>query len=821
MKIQHPSLNIGDCLTRWGQQLPAAALAERLRESLTKDACLIITAEPGAGKSTLLPLLMLDSLPQGRILMLEPRRVAARQIAARMAQMLGQQPGQTVGYRTRFESRVSQHTRIEVLTEGILQRMLVSDPFLEGVSAVIFDEFHERSLTGDVALALVREAAAQVRPDLRIIIMSATIEVEPIRAALRAEHLSAPGRLHDVQIRHGADFDARDCAAVMTSTIRRALSEQHGDILAFLPGQGEIQRCAEALEGISADTHILPLYGLLSAERQRMALQPSPSGSRKVVLASPIAETSLTIDGITTVIDSGLCRTLRFEPSTGLSRLTTVPISLDMATQRAGRAGRLCDGVCYRLWSRAAESRMAAVRRPEIMDADLSGMVLDIAAWGEPDASRLPWLTPPAPGHLAEAHTLLYNLGAVDDCGRITEYGRRLSTLPCHPRMAAMLLSAATPQLKSLGADIAALLEERDPMADSGEADINLRLSRLRRARACQSPGRYSRIIDIAARYRALVRVPENNSDPHPADTGLLIAEAYPERVARKNGYGQYRLSGPGMATLPETDSLSGHELLAVAHLDRRIFLASPVRSEDLHALARWRDNVSWDVRQGRAVAIQELRLGSLVLQTRPLTGDVRAMICRVICEAAVRQGLTMFDFSDAVSGLQRRIATLATWHPEMQLPDTSTQSLLEHASEWLPLYIGKASTVAELRRIDMCTVLTGLLSYEQQQALERLTPSHIQLPCGRRARVDYRAGSEAPIVSARLQDCLGLLDTPRLDGGRVPVLMELLSPGFKPVQLTSDLRSFWTGTYFDVRRELRRRYPRHRWPDNPLEPDA
>lgn len=801
--------------------LPTASMAGRLREALTEGARLVITAEPGAGKSTLLPLIMLDALPQGRILMLEPRRVAARQIACRMAQMLGQEPGQTVGYRTRFESRVSKQTRIEVLTEGILQRMLVADPFLEGVSAVIFDEFHERSLTADVALALVREAAAQVRPDLRIIIMSATIDAEPLCKALDATHLSSPGRLHKVEIRHGADFEARDCAAAVTSAIRRAHAEQAGDILAFLPGQAEIQRCAEALEETLDGTRILPLYGLLSPGQQRMALQPSPPGGRKVVLATSIAETSLTIEGVTVVVDSGLCRTLRFEPGMGLSRLVTVPISMDMATQRAGRAGRLCDGVCYRLWSRAAESRMAPVRRPEIMDADLSGTLLDIAAWGEPDAARLPWLTPPSAGHLAEARSLLTDLGAVDEHGRITEYGRRLSALPCHPRMAAMLVSASTPQLKTLASDIAALLEERDPMAESGEADINLRLSRLRRERARHCAGRYGRIIDIAARYRSLVRAPEDNSDPHPADTGLLIAGAYPERVARKSGYGQYRLSGPGMATLPETDSLAGHELLAVAHLDRRIFLASPVRAEDLRTLARWRDNVSWDVRQGRAVAARELRLGSLLLDTRPLTGDVREMICRAICEAAPRQGLTMFDFSDAVGRLQRRIATLASWHPEMDLPDVDTQSLLDRAADWLPLYIGKASTVAELRRIDLCAVITGLLSYDRQQALERLAPSHIQLPCGRRARVDYRAGAEAPVVSARLQDCFGLLDTPRLDGGRVPVLMELLSPGFKPVQLTRDLRSFWTDTYFDVRKELRRRYPRHRWPDDPLKPDG
>lgn len=815
--------NMKERMGRYCSELPAGSIAAQLGEAVAAEgARLVVTAEPGAGKSTLLPLVMMQALPDGKILMLEPRRLAARQIADRMAHMLGEKTGETVGCRVRFETKVSARTRVEVITEGILQRMLVEDPFLEGVAAVVFDEFHERSLTADVALALVREAQAQVRPDLRIVIMSATIDASPLCRELDATHLEAPGRLHHVEIVYappGGQASPSDATGCLPAVVRKAHAEHTGDILVFLPGQGEIRQCSEALEGSLGDTRICPLYGLLGPEQQRRAIAPSPPGRRKVVLATPIAETSITIEGVTVVVDSGLCRTLRYEPSTGLGRLCTVPISLDMATQRAGRAGRLRDGVCYRLWSKGAEARMAASRRPEIMAADLAGTVLDIAAWGEPDASRLPWLTPPPPGHLAEARRILADLEALDDKGRITEYGRKLSLLPCHPRMAAMLVSADTPELKALAADIAALLEERDPMADSDQADINLRIGKLRRDRARKTPGRYSRIADIAAQYRRLVRAPEVNDDPHPADTGLLIATAYPERVARKSGYGRYRLAGPGIATLPEADSLGGHDLLAVASMDRRIFLASPVRIEDLVPLGRWRDNVSWDARQGRAVAARELRLGSLLLESRPMPGDHRQLVCDAICAAAPRQGLSMFDFSDAVRHLQRRVATLKAWHPEMDIPDLSAQALLDRASDWLPLYIGKASTTAELRKIDMCEVMTGLLPYESRQALERLVPGYIQLPGGRRARVDYRQGAEAPVVSARLQDCLGLLDTPRLDGGRRPVLMELLSPGFKPVQLTSDLRSFWTTTYFDVRKELRRRYPRHRWPDNPLDP--
>lgn len=813
-------------LRNYRDTLPVGEIADAVNESLKRLPRLVVTAPPGAGKSTLLPLTLLESLPEGKILMLEPRRLAARQIAARMAAMIGEKPGQTVGYRVRFESKVSAATRIEVLTEGILGRMLVDDPTLDGVAAVIFDEFHERSLASDMAFALTREAQNVVRPDLKMLVMSATIDTDELCRSFDAPLIESRGRMHPVEIVNGDDIDPRDCAEEVARAVKRALRLRSGDMLAFLPGQREIERCAEMLEGLGSDIMVCPLYGLLPPDEQRRTLMPAPAGMRKIVLATSIAETSLTIEGVTTVIDSGLCRTQIFDPATGLSRLATVRVSLDMARQRSGRAGRLGPGTAYRLWSKATELRMAECRTPEIADADLAPLVIDIAAWGESDPSRLPWITPPHPGRIAQARRLLTMLGALDTRGAITPHGRLVASLPCHPRIAQMLVSAATPRLKALAADIAALIEEKDPLGDSdNDADINTRIALLRHQRSRRQPGRYARIISIAAQYRRLVDAPDDNSFVESTDTGMLIASAYPERIALIAGENgttvRYRLASGDFTTLDSGDDLSKHRLLAVASLGNRVFLAAPVEEENIAQQGRWVDNVSWDSRAGRAVARRELHVGALTIATRPIdiTADIRDAIITAICDAAPKEGMTMFDFSDdATRRMQMRIAAVAEWHPELGLPDVSADALLTHAADWLPMYIGRATTVAELRKIDVAAVMWGLLTYEQQTAVDSAAPTHLKLPCGRTVRIDYRSGSEAPVVSARLQDCFGLTATPRVDSGSRPVLMELLSPGFKPVQLTQDIEGFWRNTYFEVRKELRRRYPKHRWPDNPLD---
>lgn len=797
------------------EYLPISDIADEVCASLADCPRLVVTAPPGAGKSTLLPLALLDNIHEGKILMLEPRRIAARQVAERMSAMLGESIGQTVGYRVRFDSKVSATTRIEVITEGILERMLVDDPMLDGVSAVIFDEFHERSLSSDLTLALTREIQNVIRPDLRILVMSATIDAESLTRMMDARHIHSPGHNFDVKIIYGEDFDFKDCASTVASAVRKAMREHEGNILVFLPGQAEILKCKDLLTETINNAQILTLYGMMPQEQQHRVLLPIEEGRRRVVLASPIAETSLTIDGITVVIDSGLYRTPVFEPSTGLTRLATARISKDMATQRAGRAGRLMPGVCYRLWTKATESRMKDNRQPEIESADLSSMMLTTASLGETNPLLLPWITTPPTGHVRNAENLLRMLGAINESGHLSEKGKRIAQLPCHPRIASMLTECG--DMKALACDIAALLEEKDPLNNESDADVSSRIALLHQYRNSRMPSLWRRIDNISTQYRRLVKAADNYKIVDPEDIGRLIYLAYPERIAMRDDRGYYRLAAGGKTvTLYPSDDLTRHEFLAVASMGTRIFLAAPIGRNFVMSQGKWMESVMWNSREGKAVAREELRLGLLTLATRPIKGNPIRMIATAIADAAPKEGLTMFDFNDKVEGLQLKIAVVASWHPELELPDVSTEMILETAEEWLPMYIGHASTVQELRKIDICNVILGFLSYDQQQALERIAPTYIKLPNGRNAKINYRRGAEAPVVSARLQDCFGLMDTPKVDEGRRQVLMELLSPGFKPVQLTQDMEGFWRETYFEVRKELRRRYPKHRWPEDP-----
>lgn len=799
--------------------LPVGAIAQAVNDSLRKLPRLVVTAPPGSGKSTLLPLTILGGISKGRIIMLEPRRAAARQIAMRMSQILGENPGQTVGYRMRFESKISASTRIEVVTEGVMERMLIDDPTLEDVSVVIFDEFHERSVAADLCLALTREAQDLIRPDLSIVIMSATMDTDNLCKAFDAPLIKADGKMYDVRIINGEDIDASQCTAAVASAVRRAYRTQDGNILAFLPGQGEIASCMAMLSGSLPDAIILPLHGMLPPEEQYKAVEYNPAGLRKILLATPIAETSLTIDGIRTVVDCGLYKKLKTDTYTGLGRLETQRISTDMATQRTGRAGRLAEGVCYRLWSKATENRMRTTRIPEILEADLSPMILEIAAWGSNTPMDLPWLTTPPARHVADAVQLLTMLGALDPEGRITPLGRRMATLPCHPRIANMLLSASDGKQRALASDIAAIIEEKDPLNDDNDADINTRIIHLRDHRKSGRQGRWSRIMQIASQYRRMTGCAEDNSIPDIGDTGRLIISAYPERIAQKLKDGVYRLPDGESVTLPEADDLSGEEFLAIALMGRRIFLASPVSLSEIERIAHPFTNMSWDTREGGIIARDEMRIGQLVVSSRPLQDPDREEIVKTICRAAIKYGRSMFDFNEDVSRLQQRIAIVAQWHPELSLPDVTVDRLLATAQEWLPLYIGQATRQQELRKLNICQIIEGIVGYERMKEIDRIAPSCVKLPGGRTAKIDYRAGSPIPVVSARLQDCLGLFETPRIDNGQRPVLMELLSPGFKPVQLTQDMHGFWTSTYFEVRKELRRRYPKHRWPDDPFNP--
>lgn len=805
-----------DKIAKYVQELPVGDVAEKVNAALREKPRLVVTAPPGAGKSTLLPLTIMADTPEGRILVLEPRRLAARQVAQRMADMIGESVGHIVGYSIRFESRVSARTRIEVVTEGILQRMLVDDPTLEGISAVIFDEFHERSLYSDIAYALTLEAQRLVRPDLKIVIMSATIDAGQICRHFDAPLIESLGKAYDVEIIRAADSDASSCVADTAAAIRRALREQKGDILAFLPGQGEIMKCRDLLSDLSSEVQIQTLYGMLPFEEQRLALAPSPDGTRKIVLSTPIAETSLTIEGIRTVVDSGFYKGMVYDARSGLSHLETMRISLDMARQRSGRAGRLSEGVCYRLWSNPVELRMKESRVPEIEEADLASMVLDIAAWGESDPFALPWLTPPPRDKVFKARQLLISLGALSDKGEITPHGRKLAHIPCHPRIAQMLTCAADNASKALAADIAAILEEKDPVSDENDCDITTRVIILREDSRRGNGSRLSRIKKIAEQYRRLVGAKEEDKLPDQTEVGALVAMAYPERIAMMVGDCRYRLASGDETRINAEDALSAKQMLAIASLGKRIFLAAPVDEAVARDMGAWSEKLHWDNKQGRVIARRELRLGALLLDTAPSDSIDRRQISEAICESAVKDGRSMFDFGDDVTRLMQRIATVAVWHPELELPDISVESLLRTAREWLPLYIGEATTARELKRIDMSQVVWGLLTYDRQQAVDAIAPAHYRLPNGRNVRLDYRVGADSPVLSARLEDCFGIRETPCVDGGKRPMLMELLSPGFKPVQLTKDIANFWRTTYYDVRKELRRRYPKHPWPENP-----
>ena len=817
-----------DRLRKEMDALPVATIAAALNETLLAGKDAIVTAAPGAGKSTLLPLTVLQALPEGKIVVLEPRRVAARQIASRMAWLLDETVGETVGYRIRFESKVCSRTRIEVVTEGILTRMLLDDPALEGVSVVVFDEFHERSLNTDEAFALTRQCQQLLRDDLRIVVMSATIDTAVLKKALCCPVLESEGRMFPVEVIHTVEeADVINVSQLVARTILQAHREHEGDILAFLPGEGEIRRVAELLSDSLAPTKIYPLYGLLGNEDQARAIAPSRVGERKVVLATPIAETSLTIEGVRVVVDSGLCRKMVFDPRSGLNRLETVRITLDMAAQRTGRAGRVAPGVCYRLWSPATEARMDAVRKPEIMEADLTSLVLDAAVWGEREVTALPWLTPPPKSALVHAKSLLESLGALDAGDGITAWGRRLYKLPCHPRIARMLIMADTPVQQALAADIAALLEEKDPLAVEGDVSFDRRLNALRAERRTARPaGRWSRIARIARQYADMIHTREDNAAVNPYEVGALLASAYPERIGKawKEGVGTFQLSGGELVAVDSSDLLSDAEWIVAASMHHKpgsvgkVFLASIVDPSDLQAFAHERDVVTWDGKAGAVVARHESRIGNILLASKPLVGGHREAVQQVICEAIVENGPSLLSFSDVVQNLQRRIAFVTARHPELHLPEMDTESVCRSACEWGPLFVGKATSVAELKKIDLAEVIWSRLAYDQQQAVERLAPTHVVVPTGSRIRLEYRHGAEAPVLRVRLPECFGLLDTPLVDGA--PVLMELLSPGFKPVQLTSDLRSFWQSTYFEVRKELRRRYPKHSWPDNPLEAD-
>ncbi|MGX5687916.1 ATP-dependent helicase HrpB [Arcticibacter tournemirensis] len=810
--------------------LPVTEIIPSVSSSLATNNTLIISAPPGAGKSTVLPLALLQEpwLKDKKMIILEPRRLAAGTIANRMASLLGEQPGQTVGYRIRFENKTSFQTRIEVVTEGILTRMLHSDNALEDIGLVIFDEFHERSIHADTALALCRETQQVLRPDMRIVVMSATLDIQRLAALLEAPVVESKGSMYPVDVIYTGEQDLQQLPEVCARTVVRAIAEREGDVLVFLPGQGEIRKCEALLKRQLRDIGIHPLYGQLSFAEQNAAIMPDPSGKRKVVLATSIAETSLTIEGIKIVVDSGLGRSQAFDPKSGLSGLKTSQISVDSADQRAGRAGRLSPGTCYRMWSLATQERMTPYRTPEILEADLASLVLDMVQWGVKDILQLTWLTPPPVAALARANEILHELNALKD-NKITPHGKRIHVLPCHPRIAHMLAMASGTENLVLATDLAALLEERDPLEKEGNIDINLRVEALRRHRQeRRKERRMDNIEKIASSYRRLFRVIEDNETNDPYATGLLLSYAYPERIAcaRPGHTGQFQLANGKTAAVSTEDDLAHEDWLAVAQLDARkgigkIFLAAPVNAKDLVDIASESDTVLWDSRKGGIVASRDLRVGSIVLQSRQMMSPDQELVTEAVSEALRAEGEGLLNFTEETGQWQNRVMSLRVWRPEENWPDVSTAALLENNREWLSSHLPQVKKTEDLKRINLVQVLQQSLPYEMQVTLDHLAPSSIRVPSGSQVKLKYHADGALPVLAVRLQEVFGMLDTPKINEGRQGVVLHLLSPGFKPVQVTSDLRSFWENTYFEVRKELKRRYPKHSWPEEPLKAEA
>jgi ATP-dependent helicase HrpB len=809
--------------------LPVCDILAQTKLNLQNNNTLIITAPPGAGKSTILPLSLLEEpfLQGKKIIMLEPRRLAAKSIAHRMSELLGEKVGETVGYRIRFENNISEKTRLEVVTEGILTRMLHNDNALEGVGLVIFDEFHERNIHADLAMALCREAQQVLRTDLRILVMSATLDMELLADLLEAPTLSSKGKMFPVTINYEGDYDFYSMPEMVAQTIKKASKETDGDILAFLPGQGEIKKTEAILKSSLKSFVILPLYGQLSPSSQHQAIMPRKDGRRKVVLSTSIAETSLTIEGIKAVVDCGYSRTSKFNPRSGLSRLETIPISIDAADQRAGRAGRLGPGTCYRMWSKSTHSYLNEFRTAEILEADLASLVLDLEQWGIKQIQSLTWLTPPPSGSIAQAYDLLHQIEALEN-GKLTPHGKKLHSIPAHPRIAHMLLKAEELDNVALATDIAALLEERDPLKPELGVDMNLRIEAIRRARKENlSIKGIKKIEKIASQYRKLLNVEADNGVFDPYEVGLLIAYAYPERIAsaRPGNNAQFQLANGKIAIMGHRDDLAHEPWIAVSHVDERdgmgkIFMAAAINPTDLKPMLKEKRMIKWDKQYEELIAAQTLGIGSIILRSTPIHQITPEEKVTAIIPVIQNDPRRYLNFSQNVEQLRFRLQLLQNTNPELEIPDFSLIALKEEMPDWLSPYIQPIKNAEDLKKLDLYEILVNRLDYTLQQKVEQLAPSKITVPSGSQIKLEYR-DNEQPILSVRLQEIFGWIETPKINKGKTSLLLHLLSPGFKPVQITSDLENFWKETYFEVRKDLKRRYPKHQWPDNPMEAEA
>jgi ATP-dependent helicase HrpB len=807
--------------------LPIDPLLPEIRSQLEQHSALVIQAAPGAGKTTRVPPTLLDApWALGRkLIMLEPRRLAARSAARFMAAELGEQVGERVGYRVRMDTRVGPKTRIEIVTEGVLTRLLQDDPALTGYAAVIFDEFHERSLQTDLALALCLESRAALRPDLKLIVMSATLDAAPVAKLLGdAPAVTSEGRQFPVETRYLPLRDREPELPQVQLAVERALQEEGGNVLVFLPGTGEIRRLQQRLEGRLPDSVIIaPLYGDLDNAAQDRAIEPPPTGMRKIVLATSIAETSLTIEGIRVVVDTGDMRVPRFDPVSGMSRLETVRVSRASADQRRGRAGRLGPGICYRLWRES--DTLAPAHTPEILEADLADLVLELARWGATTPGALHWLDAPPGAAFDQARTLLQELGALDAVGRVTAHGTEMLRLPLHPRLAHMVLRGKALGWGSMACNLAALLSERDPLRSGpgpAPADVHLRLQMMQ-ANDSEAKGRTRLMRVVAADLRRSLGVPER--DRETGEEGVLLGLAYPDRLAqRRNGdVPRYLLANGRGALLPEGDGLGAMPWLAVAQLDgnareARIFMAGRIAKADIekHFAERIqeRDSVSWDEASGAVLARRQKRLDALVLEDKPATSVTPDILAQGLLEAVRQRGLDVLPWTPALRNLQARVGFLRRVIGS-QWPDLSDAALLGSLDSWLPPWLSGMSRLSHLERLPLHDALMGFLDHGLRRQLEEQAPAQVTVPSGSSIRVDYTEG-ETPVLRVKLQEMFGQADTPRLAGGKVPVMLHLLSPAQRPVQVTQDLKGFWQRTWPEVKKELKGRYPKHQWPEDP-----
>jgi len=812
-----------------------------LHKALANHAAAVLQAPPGAGKTTCIPLFLRKAawLDGRKIILLAPRRLAARAAAMRMSDLLGEKVGRTVGYRVRMDSRISTATRIEVVTEGVLTRMLQSDPSLEGVGLVIFDEYHERSLDADLGLALCFDMQGVLNTELRLLIMSATIDTGPVAAMLDdAPVIACPGRVFPVETRYvGRHTPVASVETVIEAVLSAARGES-GSILVFLPGAPEIRQVARRLQAarLGPEWIVAPLFGNLTRSAQDQAIAPAPDGRRKIVLATSIAETSLTIEGIRVVVDSGLQRVPRFDVRSGLTRLVTVPVSRASADQRRGRAGRTGPGVCLRLWSRGIHHTLTPAHRPEILEADLAGMALELAIWGVDDPDKLNWLNPPSQGTFDSARCLLLSLGALDDDGQITDHGRQMAALPVHPRLAHMMVAADPLGHGGAACDLAALLSERDVVRfDPGrqDADMRIRLDLLQAARRKQVLTYPGATVDQSAVRRTIRaadhlrrRLDGNAGDRDTVSIGRLLAWAYPDRIARRRSdRGKFLLANGRGAYLDPAETLAGEEFLIAVELDgerrnARIYRAAAysleILTQQFAGQIQWVEAVDWDTERRAVVARRDLKLDALTLRSEPLAAPDAQKVLAALLKGIRQQGLQCLPWTKSLRRWQQRVCFLRRLlEDQRKWPDVSNDGLELDLTQWLAPYLIGMTRLRDLVRVELKKALFSMLPYPQHQQLDELAPTHLTVPSGSRIPIDY--SGEVPVLAVRLQEMFGLVHTPSVAGDRQPLLIHLLSPAGRPVQVTQDLAGFWQTGYPQVKKDLKGRYPKHYWPDDPL----